>query len=173
MTAPDVAVVSEKSIQDKWPAVEAAYTFVPLSYQLLSARYEAADTRLTAILTLASTLTLGAPIFARTIRPDISFGSPLLWVAISVYALGAVAGVVGRVRGSIVLPDPTVIFETTLHQSEWSFKMNQIFWAGQNFRKNAEAIRQKGNVAIWLTVALLVEVLLLVGWIGLSEATHA
>lgn len=55
--------------EERWPAVRRAYDFVLPSYQMLASRFEAADTRLTVIMNLAATLTLGAPLLAKSIRP--------------------------------------------------------------------------------------------------------
>lgn len=158
--------VTQQTEEAKWPAVDAAFVFVLPSYQFMVSRFEAADTRLTALLTLALTLTAGAPLFAKTVRPDISFASPFLWIGIALFSAVAIVGTFARQWGAVVLPDPTVIYEKSLHRSEWSFKMNQISYAGQNFRVNAETIRKKGNIAKWLTIALMFEVLALVAWLG-------
>jgi hypothetical protein len=59
-----------------WPSIGEAYTFVVPSYTWLLSRLEAADNRLTALLTVLTTLTLGVPVFARAVRPDIAFRAP-------------------------------------------------------------------------------------------------
>ena len=135
------------------------------SYQLLVSRFDAADARLTSLLTLTSTLTIPVPIFAKNVQPDISFASPLFVGGMVVFVLAAIIGVVGRIVGSLVLPDPLTIYDKSLEWSEWEFKKNQLYYAGQNFHKNARAIRTKGNVSIFVTTALLTEVLLLAVWI--------
>ena len=68
--------LKEPEGRDKWPAVDRAYDFVLPSYQLLATRFEAADTRISALLTLTSTLTIAVPIFAKNVQPGISFASP-------------------------------------------------------------------------------------------------
>jgi hypothetical protein len=155
------------SDEERWPAVGAAYTFVLPSYQFVLSRFEAADTRLTALLTLAATMTLGAPVFAKAVRPDISFASPFLWVGVALFAFGAVVGLVGRTGVTLILPDPLVIYEKSLRRSEHSFKMSQISYAGENFRVNVETIRDKGNAATALTITLILEVLAFILWLGL------
>ena len=105
-----------------WPGVNRAYDFVIPSYQLLAGRFEAADTRLTSLLTFISTLTLAVPIFVKNIRPDISFTSPFFLFGIMIFLLGAILGVIGRVTGGLMLPDPMVLYEKHLQSSEWEFK---------------------------------------------------
>jgi hypothetical protein len=153
--------------EERWPAVEAAYLFVLPSYQFVLSRFEAADTRLMALLTLAATMTLGAPVFAKAVRPDISFASPFLWLGVALFAVGAVFGLVGRIVGTIILPDPMVMYEKSLRRSDHSFKMSQIFYAGENFSANVETIREKGNAATVMTITLVLEVLAFILWLGL------
>jgi hypothetical protein len=57
------------NVEGPWPSVETAYHFVLPSYQMMVSRFDAADTRLTALLTMTSSLTLGAPILARAVDP--------------------------------------------------------------------------------------------------------
>jgi hypothetical protein len=154
-----------KAGREQWPAVDRAYDFVLPSYQLLAGRFEAADTRLTALLTLTATLTLAVPIFAKNVQPSISFASPFFVFGMVVFLVGAIVGIFGRIAGSLTLPDPMVIYQNSLSDSEWEFKKNQIYYAGQNFEANVHAIRKKGNTAIFITVALLLEVVFFVTWI--------
>jgi hypothetical protein len=152
--------------EQRWPSVKVAYDFVLPSYQLLTSRFEAADTRLTTLLTFMSTLTLAAPIFGKNVNPDIVFATPSFLCGMGCFVLGAVIGVIGRVTGNLVLPDPMVMYEKSLHRSEWEFKKNQIDFAGQNFQANADAIREKGNVALGMTLALLLEVICFTVWLS-------
>lgn len=157
----------ESANGEQWPAVNWAYDFVLPSYQLVAARYEAADTRLTNLLTLTSTLTLAVPVFAKNVQPGISFTSPWFLFGILIFLLGAVLGIIGRVTGSITLPDPMVIYDKSLQDSEWEFKKNQIYYAGENFDANVEVVLKKGNVAFCLTIALVLEVVAFVAWFAM------
>jgi hypothetical protein len=152
--------------EKRWPSVRRAYDFVLPSYTMLASRFEAADTRLTVIMNLAATLTLGAPLLAKSIRPQISFSSPWFVTAIVLFVIASVIGISGRVRGSLILPNPGVMYRKNLHKREWTFMKDEIYFAGVNFDANAKTIRRKGNVT--LTVAILVglEILALVGWVA-------
>jgi len=158
--------LKEPEGRDKWPAVDRAYDFVLPSYQLLATRFEAADTRISALLTLTSTLTIAVPIFAKNVQPGISFASPYFLLGMMFFLLSSVLGIIGRVSGGVMLPDPMVFYNENLQESEWEFKKNQIYWAGENFFTNAQAIRQKGNVATAMTIGLLVEVLAFAAWLA-------
>lgn len=158
--------MTEDELKQKWPAVDAAFSYVIPSYNLMASRFEAADARLSVLATLATTITLGFPVLAKNARPDISFESPLLWISVAIFVGSVWAGLAARVRGSVMLPDPTVMYEKSLHRSAWSFKMNQIAYAGRHFRANQEVVRVKGNVARAMTVALLFEVIFMIAWLG-------
>jgi hypothetical protein len=132
----------------------------------MASRFEAADTRLTAFLTLAATLTLGTPLFAKTIRTDISFQSWWFRVGLACFVISTVIGIVGRVRGGLMLVDPGAIFQKHLHASQWEFRKNLLYLAGQDFNHNAEAIRRKGNLAVAVTALLATEVFVFVVWIA-------
>jgi hypothetical protein len=148
-----------------WPAVEAAYDFVLPSYQMLMSRFEAADNRLTALITFASSITLGGPLFAKAVRPSIDFRSPVFWIAIACASFGVICGVIGRIHGRIILPNPTVMYDKSLRDSLWTFKKDAIFFAGQNFTANAAVVNKKGWYAMALTIAILIEVWMLTVWV--------
>ena len=160
----DIAAQSDAS-ETSYPAVDAAYGFVVPSYQMMASRLEAADNRLTALLTVAATLTLGAPVFARAVRGDIPLVSPFFIVALVLFVVIAIGGVMGRTRGSVTLPNPMTFYRESLHESDWSFKKNAIYFAGLAFAENADTIRRKGNIAIGITIAFLLEVFSLVVWL--------
>jgi hypothetical protein len=154
--------------ESEWPSVRIAYDFVIPSYQFLVTRFEAADTRLTALLTFISTLTLGVPVLAKSVRPDISFTSPIFIFGMAIFVLAAVLGVIGRISGGLMLPDPSIIYEKFLADSEWEFRKDQLYFAGENFYTNWDAIRKKSNMSVALTIALLVEVAAFAVWFARS-----
>src|SRR5688572_13300512 len=117
MPNPRCSVTEREANPDDFPAVDAAYGFVLPSYQLLTGRFEAADTRITTLLTLIVSITLGAPVFAKALRPGVSFEAPLFMGAVVAAILGVIVGMVSRVTGSLVLPDPMVMYEKSLHRT--------------------------------------------------------
>jgi hypothetical protein len=137
---------------------------------MLIGRFEAADSRLATVMTLASSLTLGAPVFAKTIRPQIQFGSPWFISAVVVFVIATVVGIFGRIRGTLTLPDPSVYFERWLHKSEWEFMKDAVYFAGEHFAANAEVVHQKSRTSLIVVGLLAVEILLLVSWVARSPA---
>ncbi len=165
-----VAATREDILTDpneaNYPAVKYAYDFVMPSYQQMASRFDAADNRLTTLLTLITTLTTGAPVFAKAVRPDISLKSPFFISMMVLGIIAAVTGMFGRYSGRIVLTNPHFLFKNTLHESEWEFKKNAVQFAGEHFNQNSATLRRKGELGVWATVALLLEILCYVGWLA-------
>ena len=65
--------------QDKWPGVDAAFTFVVPSYQWMLTRFEAVDSRLQALQIVVLTVTTGAPTVAKAISGSLEMRS-LCWL---------------------------------------------------------------------------------------------
>ena len=97
--------------ESTWPAVASAYDFVMPSYRLLSDRFDAAEARLGSLFGVTSTLTLAAPVFARTVHPEISFTSPWFLAAVVLFLASAVVSIVGRMRWYLMLPNPTLLYQ--------------------------------------------------------------
>lgn len=155
-----------KQTSAKWPAIDAAYSFVLPSYQMLTGRFEAADRHISSLLTIASSLTFAGPILARSIRPEISFTSPWFVCALVVFGMIVLCGLYARMKGNLLLPNPRVLYERSLAKPEWKFKVDALYFAGCHFDANAHAVNVKGNWAIGLTSLLVLEVVLLVAWSG-------
>jgi hypothetical protein len=152
--------------ESAYPSVELAYQFVIPSYQMLASRFEAADGRLTSLLTMASSLTLAAPIFAKSVHPSIAFNSGWFIAGMVCFCLAVVAGLVGRLRGVLTLPNPAHQYNKTLHLPLWEFRQQAIYFAGQHFNKNIQAITVKGRAALALTCLFAVEIVCLVAWMS-------
>ncbi len=121
---------------------------------------------MTSFLTLAATLTLGAPLFARTVRPDIPFRSWWFAIGMASFVLAIVVGISGRLYGRLVLPDPMRIYTEHLHKNTWAFRKDLLYFAGEHFERNANAIRVKGNLSVAVIALLTVEIVAFVIWIA-------
>jgi hypothetical protein len=151
--------------QERWPGVDRAYDFVLPSYQLLVARFEAADNRIQSVLTFAATVALGIPVFGKAVRPALSLESRWLWAALAIFAGIAIIGVAGRARGSLRLVNPGLLYEKWLDRSEWVFRKDMVFFAGQDFAANSDAIRRKGNCALVMASLFIVMAFMFLGWL--------
>jgi hypothetical protein len=120
------------------------------SYQFLLARFEAADTRLTALLTVVIGVTTAVPVFARTVASTPALDD-VWFIAGLLFALVATGfGIVGRTSGTIRLVNPGVLYQTALHLDEWTFKKERVYFAGQHFgdwclRRPARAGRRRSR----------------------------
>jgi hypothetical protein len=155
--------------EDKWPGVRAAYDFVIPSYSLMVSRFEAADNRLTALLTFGASITLAAPLLGKAAQPMIAFSSPWLLLAVTMFVVSVGIGLYGRVSGAITLPNPAVLFRESLDETDWAFRKNMIYFAGEHFDANARAIRHKGNLAFAVALLLVCEIILFLFWMGLAS----
>lgn len=160
--------MSDQSEKEQWPAVDAAFQYVFPSYQLLVTRFEAADSRLTAVMTTLSAFALGAPTFANSIGNTVDYKAVPFWIGISIFTVGTIYGLVARAKGKLLLPDPMAIHDKSLHRSEESFKRTQLYFAGMDFDANANEILRKSRIANHLTVALVCEVFAFIWWLAIS-----
>jgi hypothetical protein len=154
------------TLPEQYPAVDRAYEFVQPSYQLLAQRFESADTRLVNMATIACTLMLGLPVLGRAMRPDLSFAALPFVLAVASLTAASTLGIVGRLRGALTLVDPGVLYRKSLHESEWEFKKNAVFFAGQHFEANAAAIHEKRLIAVVMSAAMLGALLSAVIWLA-------
>ena len=145
---------------DTYPSVDLAYGLVPSSYQLLVSRFEAADNRITALLSVVMAVTMGVPLFAKSVvvAQTPTFDSPWFIAGLLAAVSAVTFGMIGRTAGSIPLVNPRIVYEEYLHKDHWTFKKDTIFRAGQHFEKNARAIALKGTYATVVMLAFLVEI---------------
>jgi hypothetical protein len=154
-------------VDGQYPGVDPAYAFVQSSYQFLLSRFEAADNRLTTLLTAVLTITLGVPLFAKNVNASVVFDAPTFIAGLMAAAIAAGFAVVGRTSGSIKLVDPAVLYRESLHKSPWTFKKDALYRAGEHFHTNAAAIALKGTFASIVTGALFIEVMAFACWLFL------
>ena len=141
-----------------------AYDFVLPSYQFMVGRMEAADARISTLLTTVSSFTLGIPLLAKATMPNIEFRSAWFGGAIAFALLAFGCGVAGRIRGRIVLPNPSILYQKFLHKSPWTFKKDAVYFAGQHFTANSQAIDEKGRLTIWISVVMFLSILSFMVW---------
>jgi hypothetical protein len=149
---------------DPWPATDPAFEFVRPSYDLVLKRLDTVEMRIRAILTLAATLTLAAPVFIPSFA---GAREPL-----SVWFVGALAtfGLIGWCglgppsRGHVRIISPRYLFERTLHLPVAEFKRLALRTAGEDFDANMALVDHHGNLADRMGALLILEAVLLVGW---------
>jgi hypothetical protein len=155
-------------IEAQYPSVELAYGLVKASYDWLLNRLDAVNSRIEFLLTFVASITVAAPVFVKVVFNDITFGA-LFYAAIGVFSFSAIVGIAGRMYSGLKLISPEKVYNKWLMWSEWEFKKNALYWAGQDFNHNASLVNRKANFAIAMSLLLIVGVLLLVLWVALSK----
>ena len=155
-----------KQAENQWPSVGLAYDFAKSSYDWVQNRFDAANGRIEFLLTFASTVTVAAPVFIKALYTDIGFGSSWFKAAIIVFVLSAIVGIAGRMYGGLKLVSPQTLYDKWLSRSEWEFKKDTIYFAGQHFEYNASQVNKKANLAILMSVLLVAEIVFIVLWVA-------
>jgi hypothetical protein len=155
--------------EEQWPSVPLAYEFVRPSYDIMLRRFETVEGRIRALVTLTGTLTFAAPVFARSVRPDIPLASLWFILAASAAILVVGLGVVATVFWTVRLYDPCELYEKYLEWTAWEFQKNMLYWAGDAFKRNAASLRRKAGLADAMALFFLAEISFLVVW-GLTAA---
>lgn len=154
------------SDEEKYPGVSVAYDFVGPSYQLLAMRLEAHVGRLQTLMQFAATITLGFPVLAKAMNEKILFWSAPFVGAVGFFIVLMIVGIVARDTGTLVVVDPSRLYENSLHLTPHALKQDLVYFAGQHFRNNNATIVRKSNYGRVMSALLLAEVLSLVWWVA-------
>jgi hypothetical protein len=158
--------------EDEWPGVKYAYDFVVPSYQLMLARIEAADSRIQTLQTFIVTATFGltAVISATFEKGQLQFVSLPFILAMALFCLAIVLGVIGRSSGGVVLTNPGNLYSKYLRRTEWKFKKDMVYFAGEHFKKNKDAVEHKHTITTAMTWLFLAEMALLLFWVIFAKS---
>ena len=149
-----------------YPGVYTAFELIIPSYQLAERRLQAVDGWLQNLQAFTVTLTVGATVLASGVVDDISFSSPLFFIAMATAGLSISTGLVGRAFAEIKLISPRRIFdEGLIAKDEWTFKKDLLYAAGDDYEYNRRVVEQKSFAAQVMTALFLLEALLLVIWV--------
>ena len=157
----------EKAPEDEWPSMVRAYDFVLPSYQWLLSRCEAADNRLSALLTVVTTAMFAFPVLARSIRPNAVLDTPVFFVGVGLLVLASVIGIWARIYGKLNLADPAFLFGAT-HETDFEFRKNAVFFAGKHLGLNRDVVAVKHKAAAVMSGLLLLGTVVLVRWLSLA-----
>lgn len=163
----------EGSNERLYPGVNPAFEFVQPSYSWMITRMESSFSRIQALLTIASTVTLGVPAFAVSMKRDISLLSPWFITAALLYVAIITIGLVARDWGDLILLDPGKLYQQSLHLTEWEFKKDVVYFAGQHFAHNQALANRKATLSRIMSVMFAAEVVALLIWLAGNLATSA
>jgi hypothetical protein len=155
----------DEEYRREWPGVEPAQMFVLPSYQWMVARFEAADSRIQTLLAFVATVTFAIPTLSKALRPELSLRSPWLWSAVAAATIVAVIGIVTRVRGSIVLPSPSMFYQQSMGLTPWEFQRDALYFAGEHFERNRLAVSSKATIAAVMAGVFACELALFLAWV--------
>jgi hypothetical protein len=153
-----------EELKAQYPGVDLAYDIALDSYDSLIKRIDNIDGRIQTLLTFAATTTAVIPTVANS--RNISFRSGYLYVAISLFAIQLIAGIIGRYVGNIRLLRPESFYAKWLHKDAWTFKKDLIHFAGVDFEHNATLLSRRWLISLALSILYFVEVGFLLVWIA-------
>jgi hypothetical protein len=154
--------VKSESISGLFPSVELAYPIAVASYESIIKRIDALENRTQTMMAFAATLTVAIP--AMTAGRGLTFRSGWFITALVLFAVANVIGVVSRLRGDLLLLSPKVLFDNYLVCSDWEFKKETIFWAGNNFSHNNTLLLQRHRLVVWMNIIFSLEAVALAVW---------
>lgn len=73
-------------------------------------------------------------------------------------------GLFARLYGFVILITPQKLFKHFLHLSEWEFKKDLIYHAGEHYAHNNKLLTRRANLLNLMTVFLAAEVVALAAW---------
>jgi hypothetical protein len=118
---------------------------------------------------IALGVTLSLPVPALLASKGVTFRSGWFIAAACVFACAVITGTLARLVGNITVLHPADLYKKWLRYSEWEFKKNLLFFAGEHFEKNRRLARARGFcttltfclfisegvlLAVWATTAL-------------------
>src|SRR5262245_46284805 len=110
--------------ENDYPGVELAYPIALGSYETAINRFDAVDSKLNTLLTVAVTVSLAVPIWGNA--KNLSFRSCWLIAAALCFVGGTVTVTCARLTGTLFLPDPRILYDSYLDLDQWNFKRHMI-----------------------------------------------
>jgi len=153
----------EAELKADFPSVELAYDVAIGSYATLAGRYQAVEGRLQSILGWMIGFTMGTVGFVRGLESKPDF-TALFWVAMGVFAVAMLTAAKATVAGSLELLSPRCVYPAWADADEWTFKMNMVMRASDDFVTNLTAIDRKAKAAEIVTSLFALEAILLIVW---------
>ena len=154
--------VKIESVSDLFPSVELAYPIAVASYENIIKRIDALETRTQTMMAFAATLTVAIP--AMTAGRGLKFTSGWFITALILFAIANAIGTISRLKGDLKLLSPKVLFDDYLACSDWEFKKETIYWAGENFSHNNNLLLERHRLVVWMNVIFSLEAAVLSVW---------
>lgn len=152
-----------------FPGVTAAYDFVLPSYSLMSARFDAANTRLQNVAGFTAAVFFAAVALVEGLKVEASYQSVWFIGGTIAAALAVSTSICGITTGAVRLVDPGDLFDNHLDLAGWEFKKNLIYYAGCDFRANRSAITKKHLTLVAGLIFAAIAVAMLTAWAAFGD----
>ncbi len=147
----------------KYPSVELAYPIAVNSYETLSKRNDAIDTKTQNSLTFFITFFVAAVTLAN--MQALNFHSPFFVLSSVFIVIAAVCNLTSRIYGSLKTLNPMNFYEKYLFKTPLEFQKDFIYFAGQDYAHNNRMILIKWRWHLASIISFLIAVMLLVLWV--------
>lgn len=158
---------NQQIIEATYPGVELAYPIALSSYETFLKRLDALDGRIQTTQAFLVTITLALPAIAAS--KNIKFASTWFLVALGAFALSNILTIVARLKGTIILLHPSVLYDEYLSYTDWEFKKNVIYWAGRHVDHNNQVLALRARLLTGACFTFLVEAVALVVWVSANH----
>jgi hypothetical protein len=153
---------AEPTLSEKFPSIDSAYEIAIASYENVTKRIDSTDGRIQTLLTFALAAYIAVPTL---LKNDVA--SFFSWPFITSVALLAVAlgfGAYARFVGKIKMLRPKSLWDGWLHLSPAQFKLDMIFFAGEDYEANVKLLEKKWNLGIASLITFALSLVFLMVW---------
>lgn len=155
----------EKSNKEKFPSVDLGYDVAMGSYRTTFQRFDIIKNGIDRTLTWMLSFNLGLIVILADKSEKVQFHSWWFYSAILLFFIAFIMGMSAKVKKLKAIRSPKVIFEKWLKKTEWQFKKDSIFFAGQNYDTNKRINDYNGIISDCIIGLFMLEIILLALWI--------
>lgn len=155
--------LNTETLTEEYPSVELAYPFAVSAYEVAQKRLDAVDSKLQTLIAAGVSLSLAVPAIA--ISKGIRFDSFWFMVATVFFFLAVCVGVYARITGDLRAINPMRVYKHMLHLSHTQFKIDALYWAGEDFEVNRKMIERKARLGTYALIAFFIEAVSVAVWV--------
>ena len=138
--------MKRKITAEKYPSTELAYKIAIDSYELMSKRNEAIDSKIQNSMTVGLTLFVALCTFAKF--KNVSFDAGAFAFAALLIILSILLNLYSRIHGEVQHIDPQVMHAKWLHKETVTFQADAVSVAGEAYKLNKKCIEEKWKMLI-------------------------
>jgi hypothetical protein len=155
---------SDNSNEKIYPSVGIVYDLAKDSYAIAMKRLDVMNESFDKLRSWITTITLA---FMAWILPRVPASSIniFFFVGLGIFASIIVLTIYGKSKGGVLIPHPKKFYDDRLHQDEWTFKKDFIFFASQDLDINLADVAMKGRLTVIIFILFLAEAALFGYWL--------